>query len=74
MEILARTWEMKKEVQQKMNMMIAAMLICCSSPRGIISLTPLMCGKNLTRPEPQNIRGSRVALDARLPWYTSGFV
>lgn len=57
-----------------MNMMIAAMLICCSSPLCIISLTPLICGKNLTRPEPQNIGGSRATLDARLPWYTSGFV
>lgn len=61
-----------------MNMMIAAMLICCSSPRSIISLTPLMCGKNLTRPEPQNIgRRSRVACMRNglpLPYYTAGFV
>lgn len=53
----------------------AAMLICCSLPR-FISLTPLMCGENLTRPEPHGkheFGGSRAALDNRLPWYTSGF-
>ena len=31
------------------------------------------CDENLTRPEPQNIGGSRAVLDARLPWYPSGF-
>lgn len=30
-------------------------------------------GKNLTRPGPKNIGGSRAVLDTRLPWYTSGF-
>ena len=50
-------------------MLIAATLICCSLLR-YASLTPLVCGKNLTRPEPQNIGESRAA---RLPWYTSGF-
>ena len=51
-------------------MLIAALLICCSWPR-YASLAPLACGENLTRPEPQNIGGSRV--DLRLPFYTSGF-
>ena len=60
--------ERKKEVQQ--SMLIAALLICCSSLR-CVSLTPLMCSENLNRPEPQNIGGSRV--DLRLPFYTSGF-
>ena len=54
-------------------LMIAALLICCSLPLNTVSLTPLMCGENLARPEPQNIGGSRVILDTRLPWYTSGF-
>ena len=53
-------------------MLIAALLICCSSLR-CVSLTPLMCGENLTRPEPQNIGESWAAIDTRLPWYTSGF-
>ena len=56
-------------------MLITDMLICCSL-LGCISLTPLMCSENLTRPEPysKNIFGeSRAALDTRLPWYTSGF-
>lgn len=53
--------------------MIAVLLICCSSLR-IPSLTPLGCGENLTRPEPwDKIGGSRAALSTRLPWYTSGF-
>lgn len=52
--------------------MTAALLICCSLLR-IPSQTPLGCGENLTRPEPQNIGGSRAVLDTRLPWYTSGF-
>lgn len=53
--------------------MIAALLICCSVPF-CASLTPMGCGENnMTRQEPQNIGGSRVALDTRLPWYTSGF-
>lgn len=33
----------------------------------------LACGENLTRPELQNIGGSRAVFDNRLPWYTSGF-
>ena len=53
-------------------MLIAAMLICCSLPH-CVSLTPLTCGENLTRPEPQNIGESRAVVDTRLPWYTSGF-
>lgn len=64
-----------------MNMMIAAMLICCSSLR-CVSLTPLalelMRGKNLTRPEPQNIgrrsRGACMRNGLPLPYYTAGFV
>ena len=53
--------------------MIAALLICCSSPL-ITSLTPLACGENLTHPEPRDkskIGGSWA--DLRLPFYTSGF-
>lgn len=56
-------------------MLIAAMLICCSLLR-YASLTPLVCGENLARPEPHSKNqtgGSRAALDTRLPWYTSGF-
>lgn len=55
--------------------MIAAMLICCSSLH-CVSLTPLAYGENLTRPGPRDkseFGGSWAALDARLPWYTSGF-
>lgn len=40
-------------------MLITAMLICCSLPR-YASMTPLVCGENLTRPEPcckKHIRG-----------------
>ena len=51
---------------------IAALFICCSSLR-YVSLTPLMCGENLARPEPQNTGGSWAVLDTRLPGYTSGF-
>lgn len=54
-------------------MLIAAMLICCSLPR-YAGLTPLVCGENLTRPEPCEERefgGSRA--DLCLPFYTSGF-
>ena len=43
---------------------------CASSDE---NQAPLECGENLTRPEPQNIEGSRAVLDTRLPWYTSGF-
>ena len=53
--------------------MIAVLLICCSLPL-FISLTPLMCGENLTHPKPYDkskFRGSRA--DYRLPFYTSGF-
>lgn len=56
-------------------MLITAMLICCSLPC-YASLTPLDCGENLARPEPHSeskFGGSWAALDARLPWYTSGF-
>ena len=52
-------------------MLNTVLLICCSLPL-FISLTPLMCGEKLTRPEPE-VGGSRAALDTRLPWYTSGF-
>lgn len=52
-------------------LIIAAMLVCCSLPLDTISMTQLMCGENLTRPEPQNIGESRA--DLRLPFYTSGF-
>ena len=52
--------------------MIAVLLVCCSLPHRV-SLTQLTCGENLTRPEPQNIGGSRATIDTRLPWYTSGF-
>lgn len=54
---------------------IAVLLICCSLPH-CVSLTPLMCGENLTRPEPRTkseVGGSLTAIDTRLPWYTSGF-
>ena len=57
-------------------MLITAMLICCSLPR-YASMTPLVCGENLTRPEPRcknTFGGSRAELNTRLPWYTSGFV
>lgn len=56
-------------------MLIAAMLICCSLPR-YAGLTLLVCGENLTRPEPhsrEKFGGGRAVLDTRLPWYTSGF-
>lgn len=56
-------------------MLITAMLICCSLLL-YAGMTPLVCGENLTRPEPygkNNFGGSRAALDTRLPWYTSGF-
>lgn len=53
--------------------MIAALLICCSLPLNTTSQTPLVCGENQTRPDPQNIGESRAKLDTRLPWYTSGF-
>lgn len=55
--------------------MIAALLVCCSLLR-IPSQPPLGCGKTLTRPGPfckNKFGGSRVVLDTRLPWYTSGF-
>lgn len=54
-------------------MLITAMLICCSLLR-YTSLTPLVCGENLARPEPcsKNQIG-RSRADLRLPWYTSGF-
>lgn len=51
-------------------LIIAALLICCSVLRHV-GLTPPNCSENLTRPEPQNIGGSRA--DLRLPFYTSGF-
>lgn len=57
-------------------MLIMGLLICCSSPR-IVSLTPLICGENLTRPDPYSkskIGRSRAEMDTRLPWYPSGFV
>lgn len=57
-------------------MLITAMLICCSLPR-YAGMTPLVCGENLTRPEPcgeSEYGGSRAELATRLPWYTSGFV
>lgn len=54
-------------------MLITAMLICCSLPR-YASMTPLVCGENLTRPEPRNKSECGVSrADLRLPWYTSGF-
>jgi len=49
----------------------AALLICCSLPR-FISMTPLVCGENLTSSGPQENTGESRA-DLRLPWYTSGF-
>lgn len=54
-------------------LIIAAMLICCSLLR-YASLTPLVCGENLTRPEPRGKSESGGSwADLRLPWYTSGF-
>lgn len=56
-------------------MLIAAMLICCSLLL-YAGLIPPVCGENLTRPKPRcknKFGGSRTVLDARLPWYTSGF-
>lgn len=56
-------------------MLNTVLLVCCSSLPYVI-LTPLTGGKNLTRPEPCDVSkfgGSRVILDTRLPWYTSGF-
>lgn len=50
-------------------MIIPVLLICCSLPL-FIGLTPLMCGENLTSPEPE-VGESRA--DLRLPFYTSGF-
>lgn len=54
-------------------MLMTVLLICCSL-LCYASLTPLVCGENLTRPEPRGkgkIGESRA--DLRLPWYTSGF-
>jgi len=58
-----------------MNVVNTVLLICCPSPYCVI-LPPLTSGKILTRPEPCDVSkfgGSRVILDTRLPWYTSGF-
>ena len=53
--------------------MIAAMLIYCSSPH-CVSLTPLAYGENLTRPEPYDkSKFGESRADYRLPFYTSGF-
>lgn len=55
--------------------MIPVLLICCSLPL-FISLTPLMCGENMTRPEPDGkskFGGSRAVRENRLPYYTAGF-
>lgn len=59
-----------RRCSREMFMMSYGLLGCCSLLR-IASLIPLACSENLTRPEPQNIGGSRA--DLRLPWYTSGF-
>lgn len=49
--------------------MLIRSLICRSLPR-TVTLTPVTCGENLTRPAP-GAGGSRA--DLRLPFYTSGF-
>lgn len=55
-------------------MLISVLLICCSLPLDIISMTPLMCGENLTRPEPDSkIFSGRSRAGKPLPFYTSGF-
>jgi len=57
-------------------MLMMGLLICCSSPC-FVSLTPLIFGKNLARPDPYSkskFGGSRAEIDTRLPWYPSGFV
>lgn len=51
--------------------MIAVLLVCCSLPL-FFSLTPLMCGENLTRLEPE-VGESRADIKNRLPYYTAGF-
>lgn len=54
-------------------MLMTVLLICCSLLR-YASPAQLVCGENLTCPEPYSknqIGGSRA--DLRLPWYTSGF-
>lgn len=56
-------------------MLMTVSPIWCSLLR-YASLTPLVCGENLTRPDPcdeSKNGGSRAALDTRLPWHTSGF-
>lgn len=54
-------------------MLMTALLICCSLLR-YASLTKLVCGENLTRPEPcDETKNGGSRANTRLPWYTSGF-
>ena len=57
-------------------MLISVLLICCSLPLDTISSIPLMCGENLTRPEPNSKYFSGESWADRencLPYYTAGF-
>lgn len=54
-------------------MLISVLLVCCSWPL-TASLPRLACGENLPHRWPgRKTAGSWGGIDARLPWYTSGF-